>query len=61
MFKGIAVIGYNHKGDFKLVKEMIKIAIKLYNVGVLKFQKYLIQSNNSSHMMVIAYKPKDIY
>ncbi len=26
-----------------------------------KFQKYLIQSNNSSHMMIIAYKPKDIY
>ena len=25
-----------------------------------KFQKYLIKSNNSSHMMVIAYKPKDI-
>ena len=39
MVNVIAEIGCNHKGDFKLAKEMIKIAANVCNVDVVKFQK----------------------
>ena len=38
MVKVIAEIGCNHKGDFKLAKEMIKIAANVCGVDVVKFQ-----------------------
>lgn len=37
--KIIAEIGCNHKGDFEIAKEMIKIAAKFCEVDVVKFQK----------------------
>jgi len=37
--KVIAEIGCNHKGDFEIAKEMIKIAKIFCNVDAVKFQK----------------------
>ena len=39
MVKVIAEIGCNHKGDFKLAKEMIKVAANDCGVDIVKFQK----------------------
>ena len=37
--KVICEVGCNHKGDFELAKEMIKIAKKFCDVDIVKFQK----------------------
>ena len=39
MVKIIAEIGCNHKGDFKIAKNMIKVAAKECCIDVIKFQK----------------------
>jgi len=51
----IAEIGCNHKGDFKLAKEMIKIAANVCNVDVVKFQK----RNNKELLGIFINVPED--
>lgn len=52
MVKIIAEIGCNHKGDFKIAKEMIKVAVNECGVDVVKFQK----RNNMKLLGIEGYK-----